>query len=265
MSDIIPFGKYKGQDINEIRQRDPAYLQWLTQQAWFAEKFAPVYQLVVNNFAPPSEDTPAHNAMQVRFLEFAYRSAFVETCKLDINWDWLRQEQLRYTANLRRAPLACAQRKHASDWARHIVKLHRDQVRQHWQTWRLAHKPAQQWFSIGDPKFEAASDVEFSVVAKVGRKEQQIKHLNGEWCCRLAIELKPSMGDDYPAVLRQIKRQQTAAIHADPRPTHWYLLLDEFGSTAITLDQVRLIFAHNGIDIVLVSEVREKLMERQHG
>jgi uncharacterized protein (DUF3820 family) len=29
MNDIIPFGKYRGQEIAQVQQRDPAYVQWL--------------------------------------------------------------------------------------------------------------------------------------------------------------------------------------------------------------------------------------------
>jgi len=72
MSDdkIIPFGKYKGQEIEQVIARDPQYVQWIMQQAWFQEKFQPIYQVVINQFAPPSEDTPAHTVTldQVRAI-----------------------------------------------------------------------------------------------------------------------------------------------------------------------------------------------------
>src|SRR5262245_54362210 len=91
MSGIIPFGKYRGQEIEEIKQRDPAYLQWLTQQAWFAEKFGPTYQLVINNFAPPSEETPAHNALQVQFLDLNFRKAFFDATGIKVNWGLMQE------------------------------------------------------------------------------------------------------------------------------------------------------------------------------
>jgi hypothetical protein len=57
-SEIIPFGKYRGQPL-EVLRNDPGYVQWLTGQDWFRERFATIHTVIVNNFAEPSE-TPAH-------------------------------------------------------------------------------------------------------------------------------------------------------------------------------------------------------------
>ena len=57
---IIPFGKYKGQSI-EVLRNDPEYVQWMTTQDWFRERFAWFHTLIINNFGEASE-TPEHNA-----------------------------------------------------------------------------------------------------------------------------------------------------------------------------------------------------------
>jgi hypothetical protein len=67
VSNIVPFGKYKGQPV-EVLAADHAYCDWLTGQSWFRERYGAVYTLIVNNFAEPSE-TPEHNALQARFLD----------------------------------------------------------------------------------------------------------------------------------------------------------------------------------------------------
>jgi hypothetical protein len=67
MSGVIPFGKYKGQPVEVVAQ-DKQYVDWLTAQPWFRERFANIYTLIVNNFHEPSE-TPEHNRLQALFLE----------------------------------------------------------------------------------------------------------------------------------------------------------------------------------------------------
>src|SRR4051812_30049904 len=64
-SQVIPFGKYKGQAA-EVLRSDPAYVQWLSGQDWFRDRYAIIHTLIIHNFGEPSE-TPEHNALQVKF------------------------------------------------------------------------------------------------------------------------------------------------------------------------------------------------------
>jgi hypothetical protein len=165
------------------------------------------------------------NALQVRFLDFDFRCAFFEATGIEINW-------------------------------KHLV----ERFKRRWpdQTYNVA-------VVFGDPHFEDISDVWFSVkaqIAKAGDQDPCREKFN------LAIEIKPSMGDDYPAVLRQIKRQKAAASdegHDWDFKYHlrWFLLVDHFASNVVTLDQVRQIFRQDEISIVLMSDIRERLVQRQ--
>ncbi|MGA8649990.1 MAG: hypothetical protein WB677_05110, partial [Xanthobacteraceae bacterium] len=74
-TNVVPFGKYKGQPI-EVLAQDRPYLDWLTAQDWFRERYSGIYTLIVNNFTEPAE-TPDHNALQVLFLEDAFCAQFV--------------------------------------------------------------------------------------------------------------------------------------------------------------------------------------------
>jgi len=58
MSELIPFGKYKGQPV-EVMAQDKQYAEWLTAQPWFRDKFAGLYTVIINKFQEPSE-TPEH-------------------------------------------------------------------------------------------------------------------------------------------------------------------------------------------------------------
>jgi hypothetical protein len=270
MNDIIPFGKYRGQEIEQIRQRDPAYLQWLVQQAWFSEKFGPTYQLVVNNFAPPSEETPAHNALQVRFLEFKFQIAFWYGSGLDDAVDWkdlaVRFNTRIESSGLRKAPKPRRRgddRKsgyaHAPE--KYWVESHQRDVRQKWKTWRLRNREPVRQRAFGSAKFEDITDVCFGLTASVGFGE-----INREFDAtdeyQIYIEIKPSMGDDYPAVLRQVKRQQQVRKERAWSRSFWCLLVDQFASQSVTLEQVRRIFLRDAILVVEMQDVRDELIKR---
>jgi hypothetical protein len=267
-NEIIPFGKYRGTEISEVLQRDPAYMQWLTQQAWFQEKFAPIYQLVINNFAPPSEDTPAHNALQVRFLEFDFQNTFMAQAGIIFNWDWMTKVFFTRTEYLRKAPkpLDKMHRQNTNSTNKYYIDSHRNTVRSHWKTWRYLRKRPQRGIEISKAAFEGVTDVKFTVTAWVGFPRIELfKYEEGEYngleSYVFYIEIKPSMGDDYPAVLRQIKRQRGAAYRQREEgfsSSHWFLLVDEFASQAVTLDQVRQIFKQDHIDIITMKELITK-------
>lgn len=75
MSDVVPFGKYKGKPVEALAQ-DRQYVEWLTAQPWFKDRYQTIYNVIVNNFQEPSE-TPEHNALQVLFLDAAFRERFL--------------------------------------------------------------------------------------------------------------------------------------------------------------------------------------------
>jgi hypothetical protein len=70
MSDVIPFGKYRGRPVEDLLS-DPGYMQWLQAQSWFGDRYPALLQVIVNRGSPPA-DTPEHNAIQVRFLDDAF-------------------------------------------------------------------------------------------------------------------------------------------------------------------------------------------------
>src|SRR5262245_55636640 len=74
---IIPFGKYKGRLLDEVLADDPGYLQWLCGQDWFRAKFNILHQVIINRGAEP-EETPEHNALQVKFLNEDFRERFLQ-------------------------------------------------------------------------------------------------------------------------------------------------------------------------------------------
>lgn len=64
------------------------------------------------------------------------------------------------------------------------------------------------------------------------------------------IEIKPAMGDDYPAVMRQVGRNRVI-----------YLLIDRYTGVGVPLQTVRAMFLANNVQLVTVAEVEAKMTE----
>lgn len=77
---VIPFGKHRGTPVDVLKETDPRYLDWLTAQEWFREKYANVYQIIINR-GGETEETPEHNALQLLWLdeEFRHTAVFAVT------------------------------------------------------------------------------------------------------------------------------------------------------------------------------------------
>jgi hypothetical protein len=69
-------------------------------------------------------------------------------------------------------------------------------------------------------------------------------HSYGDLTRSFAIELKPQMGDDFPSVLRQMKRNNANV-----------LVVGEFNSSICSLEEVRSMFATSGKKIVTLGEI----------
>jgi hypothetical protein len=184
----IPFGKHKGRMLVEVMAEDPQYVDWMMQQAWFAEKFKPLYELAKAGLGSGAENTPEHNAMQARFLDPAYCAALA-----------------------------------------------------------IALKPGVR--GLYNARFEDITDVRFRATWGDGIRE-------------LWVELKPSLGDDYPAVIRQVKAQQQRAEKtrgAFHSPPVWIVLAGQFSAQGVTLDLARAMFSQSGLWLVLAADVDAQL------
>lgn len=167
VGEVIPFGKHKGTPIDVLKETDPKYLEWLSEQDWFRQKYANFYQVIVNNGGEPAE-TPEHNALQLKFLELDFKRA----AWLMISGECEVPEQI-----------------HA------------------------------EYEQDGIDVLLAADE----------------RHI--------AIELKPIMGDDYPAVVRQIRGYKTIIKRRYGDHMPWLgVIVGDFQSQVATLDQLTDLF-----------------------
>lgn len=186
-SNLVPFGKYKGQPVEVVATVDPNWLEWALAQSWCREKYSHFCALVMNGFHIP-EETPEHNRLQMKFLH------------RDFQMTWLKM---------------------------------------------LGNKSERVMSADIEVEFEVQGwDVMLTVV---------------EYRYRDLIEIKPSLGDDFPAVLRQIKARCTPHTDyrkRDPRPKgNHHLLIDRFSADGATLKQVRQFFDASHIRLSLMEEI----------
>ena len=73
---VVPFGKHKGRTVAELLVHDPQYAQWIVNQGWVAERFAELHAAILTRGAA-TDDSPEHNAIQVRFLDQTFAVACV--------------------------------------------------------------------------------------------------------------------------------------------------------------------------------------------
>jgi hypothetical protein len=223
MADIVPFGKYKGQPI-EALQSDSQYCAWLSQQAWVVKRYPALHTLIINNFGELSE-TPEHNALQIRFLD----------------------EQLR---------LQCTMlvRAFFREMDSRVVPSHDS---------KIFHLPYLE--SITAPRFEErAIDVQWS--ARQWRLHGPYTQWRDHYGTRvprtydasleisefdIAVECKPLLGDDYPAVLRSLNSLRRMAFGSP----HFVLVAGEVRSRTVSLADIKTFFALSRICLVLLSEI----------
>lgn len=214
-SEIIPFGKYRGQPM-EILAQDKEYREWLMGQDWFRERYSGIHTLIVNNFGTPSE-TPEHNTLQARFVDKEWVNRLATRL---ITWN------------------------HVETWWRHHSKCGDSCCGPNERAGNLAALASR---AAGEPpvittRVKAFEDHGADVVIDVRLRQGGKDDGSTEW----RIECKPSVGDDYPAILRQMKASQCIL-----------LLIGDGGyiGTGATYEQVKSIFAFSNIRIVRLDEI----------
>jgi hypothetical protein len=53
---FLPFGRHKGQLIEQISDADPSYLEWLVRQDWFVAQFPTLHEAIVKLDAEETSD-----------------------------------------------------------------------------------------------------------------------------------------------------------------------------------------------------------------
>jgi hypothetical protein len=204
---IVPFGKYRGQPVEVLRQ-DTSYLDWLAGQEGVRRQYPWIFSLTVNNGAEVTE-TPEHNRFQALFLD----AEFVG----DV-YDHIMGETRERELRDRLGPLMFP-----SGNFRHEL---------------IGPLPSSSKLAPLDVCFEERLAIpQRNHVTYSGSADVQISRYRSR--PELRVEIKPAMGDDYPAVLRQMK-----ASHCN------VLYLVAYTGAGATLQQVEKMFNAAGIHVL---------------
>ena len=81
----------------------------------------------------------------------------------------------------------------------------------------------------------------------------------GEIHSYIFVEIKPCLGDDFPAVLRQIKSNSEVNVgrgRKEPLGGEKVLIIDEFTAQGATFEQVKKVFELSNITLLKFSDVQ---------
>lgn len=185
---IMPFGKYKDRPITDALA-DGKYVQWLVCQPWFRDRYESLYVVITQGAQDSDTPTPEHNALQARFVDAHYRTRVwavllkVDALQVPLGFpDWTAA-LAAYDALLRPALTRDI------DWASYD---------EHKRTSALVRTQAVLQTGVG-AEFESGGwDV---VLDPIGASP-------------FVLELKPSIGDEYPSVVRTVQKRRNCGQRA---------------------------------------------------
>lgn len=269
---VLPFGKHKGTTVAELLAKDPAYAEWVVNQGWVAERFAELHAAILSRGAV-SDDSPEHNAIQVRFLDETFRLAFLLSCRAKAIAKWragvieeatweVREGIANIHKLIERAQFQLLNVPSEMNYIlapsgmRHLkVPLTEAEVSER----QAAYQAKIQALDI-DLARQNAARVEIEC-RKINIKSTVSFEVRGidvliEWgsigCCssnrKASVEIKPTMGDDFPSVMRQMERLGAGS-----------LVLEEYTGRAVSEPQLRQMFEANGRSLVFVRDIEAEI------
>jgi len=208
---LWPFGKYQGQPVDRV-MADHSYLEWVLNQPWFAEDYSRLHGLIIN-FGNESQDSPEHNAFQIRFLDEEVRLAVARRLGFE-ELDGAVCGKQKAVARRIGKELGCVVHEKESQLRVSAVKFEEsgwdvafDILPASYVAWLDAAR-GKDYVELlegwGKPKL--AESNRGKLKAHHGTLDVAVYEPNSFRRPRVLVELKPDLGDDYPSVLRQIQR-----------------------------------------------------------
>lgn len=235
---ILPFGKYKGEELVEVASKDPNYITWLKTQDWLKDDFKQqIINININGGLNAKQDSPEHNKLTLEIfsnlnkiikgkitkLEYEYKE---QNCWFDIYIESENDLPCR-TQNAMVSILAKRAGKHHTE----IEKLLKDKVSE----------------LCGLVSGEGA----IYIVADDLGIRLDISDSHANWAnyvnlskCKI-IEVKPFFGDDFMSYIRQIENYRSLRPNAV-----FYLIYEVFNVSNMTVDEVQSIFTSKDIKLI---------------
>ncbi|MDP1684614.1 hypothetical protein [Hydrogenophaga sp.] len=273
---VLPLGKYKGQSF-DVLLTDTAYALWMltSMYAKLEQKHPALFAFLISRFGPPDQ-TPVHNALQNRFLDeaFCLQVGLASSPRLRKVAAVLAPHTVDLAVHWQKNVVTCLEpclavsryesnEKALSGGLRHLEAL-RAALQKEWDLLRLfgADKdlpagPRCVPLCLSGLEFEAeGADVSYRMALGYelrAKRSDALTDFGRRLPATLAevsesrsfrIEVKPVVGDDYPAVLRRMKTAHNNV-----------LLVGEYNGTGATWEQLVKVFALSNISVVLLEDV----------
>ena len=252
-SKIITFGtKYKGQPI-EVLANDPSYCEFLLNKPWFKKDHFAIYQFVINNFIVP-DDTPEHNALQKLFLKKEFCFALAKLC----NWKPMKKAScIRSLDNYLRKinPLKY------TNYHLYQEKFEDAQSQKEYLNEAVFVENGIEYIDYETPLFSLEFKFEqdgWDVIIQNICSFVQDDCIANKVCYKntnkIAVEIKPSIDEKYPGILRQMKA-------AKDYPDYKCLVYKNISSTRTTLEEVKQCFATENFKVFSIAEIENAQKE----
>ncbi len=238
---IVPFGKYKGKPV-EILLQDQSYVNWFSGNDDLKQKYKDIYTVIINNFHPQAIDTPEHNQMQIRFMSEAHslKLAFLASNKKLFQYDnkHFCIHAPKFIDDLKAKKIETSEFLQQFKSNKGIKLLHLTKID----------------FETIEEGLDVKYDVSYgygNILSQPGYLSYRAgdlfdKFWDNKMYLSIRVELKPSIGDDFPSVLRQMKASKANI-----------LLIREYTGAGVTFDDFVKFFASQGMKVFTEQEINQ--------
>lgn len=276
-SNIVPFGRYKGQPVADMLA-DAEYMAWVEAQPWFRARYM---HLLSQRDIEAANRTPVHNRLQTLFLDQNYQHAFallvsaeyrkilsdVEVAKGDAS----RRAERRISefnveiakhqneladrgidTNVMAEYVSNSLKQSIGDCQEQIEEIKRCLATYLASDLKVEHEFNVRFESDGaDVYILWSGSYPHLTLKSGGYYAQKTSIVTSGKQDRLPIEIKPTVGDEYPAVLRQMKRNESS-----------FLYIGEYQGEGATERQFVEIFAASRKAVIFKRDVDRVVAER---
>jgi uncharacterized protein (DUF3820 family) len=282
---LMPIGKYKGRPVTDIIVSDPGYVDWFKKQPDFEKKYNATFNIFMTQQLPGSSKTPAHNALQNKFLDNDVRNKVIEkilpntTNKLRTLKEYLRKieklfDEPEFVSYCGKITLGEDEKNLLS--RKYIYSNVELEAKFNWDV--VIETPVIYLKNIVLPCSKNMKKECLLLLTDINSNKYRLEetkkriyngrhyiddsyeyHLIFDGFCveeaHIHLELKPTLGDDYPEVLRKMKTQIQLTINGDKTKNYekedsYAIVIGNFESRTTSEEQLIEIFGQTGIKVL---------------
>lgn len=280
---VMPFGKYKGTPIAEVVASDPGYIEWAMAQENVREKIGSIVVNIIHATptGPNASETPQHNLMQAEYFNEEAVNAVL--C----------------TLGLSKTPVmrAATGQELLDHWKTHGTHIDPREWRgtqdklvweQYWGREKIGkyervegHRTPQFVERLMNDKEKSALEEEirasrYTGEVPTGQTSYHVKNLMielagwdivvnfyaKEYGGKIGLELKPSIGDDYPAVLRQVTTRLKNSVRYSQLSLSEVVVVYNKYTGSVPIATVVSMFKASGVRLISHSDVEKQRSDK---